>query len=197
LKGSLDLSDFVNLEELNCSDNKLTSLDVSRLDKLRFLSCCRNGLTNLKLNNCSNITHLGAFENNLTKVDFSALDSEKVIIIDFSSNYFLSSDLSIFSCLVNLETLLLHATSFSGSLGSLQNLTKLKALSIADTDIDEGLEYLPTSVENIYCNVKNTRIKEQLSPYAINEQQSEYNLKAWRKDNQRLIDQIEGSSAQE
>jgi hypothetical protein len=30
LEGHLDLSDFVNLEKLDCSDNQLTSLDISK-----------------------------------------------------------------------------------------------------------------------------------------------------------------------
>jgi len=39
LEGPLDLSDFVNLEELNCSRNKITSLDIRKCSNLVFLSC--------------------------------------------------------------------------------------------------------------------------------------------------------------
>jgi len=34
LKGRLDLSDFVNLKELDCSENELTSVDLSNNRKL-------------------------------------------------------------------------------------------------------------------------------------------------------------------
>ena len=39
LEGSLVLSDFVNLEILNCSYNNLTSLDLSNCNKLAELTC--------------------------------------------------------------------------------------------------------------------------------------------------------------
>jgi hypothetical protein len=38
------------------------------------------------------------------------------------------------------------ANLFYGSLESLRNLTKLKFLSIAGTDVDSGIEYLPESL---------------------------------------------------
>jgi len=42
LQGSLDLSDFVNLEELECGNNKLTSLNLDNCLKLRILYCYKN-----------------------------------------------------------------------------------------------------------------------------------------------------------
>jgi len=42
LQGHLDLSDFVNLKELDCSDNQLTSLDISKNTKLEVIICNYN-----------------------------------------------------------------------------------------------------------------------------------------------------------
>ena len=55
LQGPLDLSDFINLRELNCRDNKLTSLDLSNCSQLERIDCLRNQLTNLDLSNCSKL----------------------------------------------------------------------------------------------------------------------------------------------
>jgi len=44
LKGFLDLSDFINLEELSCSFNKITSLDLSECKELERLDCPNNPL---------------------------------------------------------------------------------------------------------------------------------------------------------
>ncbi|CAG8648256.1 8258_t:CDS:2, partial [Scutellospora calospora] len=58
-------------------------------------------------------------------------------------------DLSDF---VNLKELNCSDNKLSGSLKTLQNLTKLKVLNINDTDIDSGLEYLPESVKYFSCS---------------------------------------------
>ncbi|WNE41204.1 MAG: hypothetical protein mread185_000661 [Mycoplasmataceae bacterium] len=45
LSGSLDLSDFINLESLDCSNNKITSLSLKGCDKLININCSNNKLT--------------------------------------------------------------------------------------------------------------------------------------------------------
>ncbi|CAI2187420.1 20038_t:CDS:10, partial [Funneliformis geosporum] len=47
LEGKLDLSDFINLELLDCQDNNLTLLNASSCSKLTYLDCHDNLLTNL------------------------------------------------------------------------------------------------------------------------------------------------------
>ncbi|CAI2167054.1 15869_t:CDS:10, partial [Funneliformis geosporum] len=49
LAGELNLSDFINLEKLNCSNNRLTSLNLSRQKKLKELNLRRNNFTSLDL----------------------------------------------------------------------------------------------------------------------------------------------------
>ncbi|KLL03221.1 MAG: hypothetical protein MRECE_23c007 [Mycoplasmataceae bacterium CE_OT135] len=104
---NLDLRDFINLEELNCAGNQLTTLNITNCQQLKRLDCRNNNL---------------------------------------------SGDLSLFSHLVNLESLWISNNHFTGSLKPLQSLTKLEYLSIKDTDIDSGLEYLPDSLEEFDCS---------------------------------------------
>src|SRR5579862_553137 len=42
LEGDLDLSDFINLETLDCSHNKLTNLDLTNLTQLEEIRCNDN-----------------------------------------------------------------------------------------------------------------------------------------------------------
>jgi hypothetical protein len=81
------------------------------------------------------------------------LNYEKLIELRIASNNFTTQDLSIFSKFVNLKTLQIGEIDkeriknntynrFYGSLKHLGNLTKLEKLSIDNTDINLGLEYL-------------------------------------------------------
>ncbi|CAG8772675.1 2629_t:CDS:2, partial [Racocetra persica] len=44
LTGSLDLSDFVNLKELDCSENYLTNLNLNNCLQLKTINCSDNNL---------------------------------------------------------------------------------------------------------------------------------------------------------
>lgn len=191
LIGSLDLSDFINLEKLDCSTNQLTELILSNNNKLKKVNCYSNLLTKIDLSNCNNIASLYcnnnqlteikldsyrikeiyAHNNLLTKLDF--LDTlpwkGSIIYLDISNNNFVNSCLKIFRTFVNLEELYIgngqrepiDKTNYSerikseifnrfyGSLKHLQELSNLKKLNISNTDINEGVEYLPSSLEEI------------------------------------------------
>ncbi|CAG8701177.1 44849_t:CDS:2, partial [Gigaspora margarita] len=97
------------------------------------------GFSNLEVLNCSN--------NLLTDIDFSDLNPEKLKEIDLKNNKLSTRNLTCFSKFVNL----LHITvdiSFHGSLEPLKNLDNLYSITIAGTNIDSGLEYLPVSVHS-------------------------------------------------
>ena len=100
---------------------------------------------------------------------------------------------------------------FSGSLEPLKNLVKLKILEISNTDIDGGLEHLPSGIEKIVCfteerpECKSNKIAEEMASYIINEEYQKYNFydqyyyydfQAWRKDNADLIKITDKSPAQ-
>ncbi|CAB5388589.1 unnamed protein product [Rhizophagus irregularis] len=176
LEFHLDLSEFVNLEELICSKNQLTSLDIT--------SC--NQLNELKL---------------------PVANSEKLEYLNLLDNSF-SQNLDCFSRFVNLKELFVGNTDgdriqqgiynrFYGSLKPLKKLVKLESLSINNTDIETGIEFLPDSIMNFRCladkrsEAKVKKIYEQLEAYTmspIDAFQGRYNLKAWKK-NWKLIKQ--------
>ncbi|CAG8792223.1 5531_t:CDS:2, partial [Racocetra persica] len=152
LEGNLELSDFINLERLDCYDNKLTGLNVNGLDKLRVVVCFDNNLADLQLNDCFGIVSLNASGNNFVEINLSGLVGEKLTYVWFKNNP-LKGNLSIFSRFSNLEKLYLDNTFFSGSLETLHDCSKLRELSISNTNIDSGLEYLPDSIEDFACSV--------------------------------------------
>ncbi|CAB4414918.1 unnamed protein product [Rhizophagus irregularis] len=209
LEGHLDLSDFVNLEKLDCSTNKLTSLDISKNEKLTEIDCSQNNLISLDLSNCLNIKSVTANYNQLNDLKLSAANNETLEYINLLDNSF-SQNINCFGHLVNLKQLLIGNTDenrikqgiynrFYGSLKSLKLIIKLENLSINDTDIDSGLEYLPDSITIFRCSAnkrpeaKVIKIYEQLKTYTMGPSdtfQGRYNLKAWKK-NWKLIKENE------
>ena len=74
LEGELDLSDFINLEKLNCSFNQLTNLGLSKCFQLTELNCRGNLLTSLTLpTNPTNLKELNLSDNNFPAQDLSFL----------------------------------------------------------------------------------------------------------------------------
>lgn len=131
LEDSLNLSDFPNLEELDCSDNRISEIVFAEP---------------------SYSTRL-AKKQKITK---------KLKKLDLSNNDFLKKDSSFLKDFIELEELCIANSRLFGSLESLKNMTELKVLDISGTDIDSGLECLPTSLKKIYCLLgtkKNLKIK--------------------------------------
>src|SRR4051812_39863916 len=58
LVGTLDLSDFSKLEELDCSSNNLTDLITNNCVNLVKIVCHNNKLINLDISNNENLTEL-------------------------------------------------------------------------------------------------------------------------------------------
>ena len=62
---------FVNLTDLDCSRNQLTSLDVSDNTSLMYLYCSQNQLTSLDVSGCNALTRLYCWVNQLTSLNVS------------------------------------------------------------------------------------------------------------------------------
>jgi Leucine-rich repeat (LRR) protein len=144
LQEDLNLSDFVNLEELWCDHNKLTSLDISKCEKLSIVWCS---------------------DNELTKIVFG--NNKKLRVLFMLVNKF--KDLSFFENkeLPNLEEIQMHEdypdiSTLSGSLKPLEKCVKLKKLCIDRTKIDSGLEYLPKSCVELHCNERDKIAKSPI-----------------------------------
>ncbi|WNE41278.1 MAG: hypothetical protein AM1032_000018 [Mycoplasmataceae bacterium] len=149
LIGTLNLSDFINLESLNCSNNLLTEIILPINEKLTVLNCTNNSLTSLNLFNNNQIREIDLSNNNLTNFPYQLLNCETLSNINIGDNNLEETNLEIFSKLINLEYLSIgnnfgyaeigKFNQFFGSLRYLQNCNKLQTLYIYNTGIDTGL----------------------------------------------------------
>jgi len=190
---NLDLSDCTNLKRLKCIGNQLTSLDVSNLIKLETINCRDNQLASLNLTNCSGMKELNCSVKCLPNLDFlKTLPSENTEVLYLRNNNISSSDgLVPFSKFTKLRKLDLGnerkiSNNFNCSLEPLKHLTKLEALYISNTDIKSGLEYLPESVQYLYCfHELESQVKiiaQELAPY-YNPEEDKYDFPKWRDEN--------------
>lgn len=178
LKGHLDLKDFTKLEKLDCSDNQLTNLDLSQCTELTHLYCDNNSLTSLDF--LKNLPH-----------------PEKLKEVYLGDNPELhSQNLEFLTPFTGLEELNIENCPFSRNLKTLKNLEKLKNIYISDTNIDSGLDDLPTSCQRVYCSNnkadrRSTIITKHLSKYSEehfdNRSKKYYNLEEWKKNKQSYL----------
>ncbi|CAI2188901.1 12744_t:CDS:2, partial [Funneliformis geosporum] len=147
----LEFNNCPNLTKIFCSDGKLTDLNITNCPQLTILQCGINQLTSLNVNGLSNLQEINCVNNKLTSLDFlDQLPSPKKLTRLFlENNNFPTQNLEIFRQFSNLTHLALYKNRFYGSLEPLKDLTKLEVLTIDNTDIDSGLEYLPDSLEKI------------------------------------------------
>ncbi|CAJ0855949.1 17301_t:CDS:10 [Entrophospora sp. SA101] len=189
----------INANNLACSlqdenySNELIKKEIEMLTIGKYVNAKHDYLVEV-IDNCPKIKFINCCGNFLTDLDFlSNLNSEKITNIHLRNNNISERDLSCFSRLVNLTTLLIGNSveskiqkgifnRFTGSLEFLKDLTMLKRLDIRNTDIDSGLEYLPNSVKEFHCSTderKESKVKEietELEPFLINSVKS--NLQA-------------------
>jgi protein phosphatase 1 regulatory subunit 7 len=65
------INSFINLDELDCSKNKLTSLDISKLKKLKYLYAYSNGIIKLNVEGLTELVDLFLYDNQfITGIDF-------------------------------------------------------------------------------------------------------------------------------
>jgi len=116
----------------------------------------------LKINGASNLEKFSCIQNCLSNLHLllSFLNPKKLTNLRIGDNNFAEKDLKVFSEFTKLESLLISNNNekhfsqdvynkFSGSLEPLKNLTYLRELRIDNTDINEGIEYLPNNLEKI------------------------------------------------
>jgi hypothetical protein len=71
---------FSNLEELNCSENKLSALDVTKLTKLNYLKCNDNKIAELDLSKNAKLTYLHCAKNELTTLNIKNCPDLETIV---------------------------------------------------------------------------------------------------------------------
>ncbi|CAJ0917047.1 7172_t:CDS:2 [Entrophospora sp. SA101] len=144
LENSLNLEGFINLQNLDCSFNKITNLILNDCSQLIRLDCSYNQLVNLGLEGLNQLEKIVCRGNYLIDLDYSVLDPKKITYLDVVDNNLSKRDLSIFSRFINLQKLLIgndekfnkiNRNYFFGSLKSIESLTKLEGIHIGATDI--------------------------------------------------------------
>lgn len=92
LSGKLDLSNWSDLESLDCHNNNLTDLELTGCTGLTGMSCGGNNLASLNVQDCSNLTILQCSGNKLASLDISMCPD--LTDLDCESNNLGSLDLS-------------------------------------------------------------------------------------------------------
>ncbi|WP_028122356.1 DUF7619 domain-containing protein [Epilithonimonas tenax] len=75
---------FSNIQNLNCSSNKITSLDLQGLVKLQTLVCSSNKLTSLNVLGLSNVQYIYCDSNSLTSLHVQGLNKLEYLMSNFN-----------------------------------------------------------------------------------------------------------------
>lgn len=143
-----------NTHYLIDSESLTGILDLSSFSRLRKLMIKKQFIRKLFLTNCHNLEEIYAEDNLLREISLPN-SAGKLNTISLVNNNFPAQDLFLFSHFINLKFLHLGTNNnwriinniynrWNGSLFHLRDLTELFELDINATDIDSGLEYLPT-----------------------------------------------------
>ncbi|WP_353170004.1 T9SS type A sorting domain-containing protein [Flavobacterium sp.] len=92
---------FTNLQNLNCSNNQLTSLDVSGLTNLIIFSCVQNQLSSLNVSNLTNLQQLDCYNNQLTSLNVLGLTN--LLFLSCNDNQLPSLNVSSLTNLISLD----------------------------------------------------------------------------------------------
>ncbi|CAG8836462.1 20905_t:CDS:2, partial [Gigaspora margarita] len=171
LKGALKLKGFFKLKELDCRNNQLTNLDLTDCKGLSFLYCDNNELSNLN------------FLESVDKLEKLSVSSNKK---------FLHKSLADLIILKELRELNVSNCPLEGNLKHLKGLNRLINLNITNTNISEGLEYLPESCKKLYCN--NEKLAEELDESKCSKEESEtkyYDLDIEDKDGKTELSKLQ------
>lgn len=169
--GELDLKEYPNLKELVVEGfqlkTPLTKLNLSNCPNLELLYCIENQLTSLDLSRNRELKKVTIAYENIRSIDFlkKIPFPEKLVHLDISNNMIQRNDLEFLKPFKNLVTLSLGNydenriekgiyNHFRGSLKPLKEMTKLKELCIANTDIDIKSYLLNNRVEHDYETYK-------------------------------------------
>ncbi|CAG8640048.1 2123_t:CDS:2, partial [Racocetra fulgida] len=146
---SLNLSNCPNLEKLNCEDNKIEKLDLSKNEKLIKLNCSSNDLEKLNLENNPNLEVIDVKANKIkANLDiFSHLTKLRDLEIGIRvlrTGYAMISKFMVRQDQLSTNSNFSNNNNFSGSLAALSNCRDLRRLNIGrQPNIRGGLEYLP------------------------------------------------------
>lgn len=157
------ISGFVNLEDLSCYENQLTSLDLLALPNLKYVSCAGNNISNLNVSGLSNLQSIVATYNNLTSINLSGLANLKHL--DLDNNHLSAIDLTGLSALEHFRCRYNSFTTIS-----FNNLNSLNTIYCSANQINSlTINNLP-ALTFLDCNYN------QLSSLAISASSPIHNL---------------------
>lgn len=107
------IDSFLNLSNLNCSQNQLTSLDVDNLMNLTILNCSNNQIASLDVSSSTNLITLNCANNQIANLNVMGLSNLE--ILDCSGNLYTSLSLNTCTSLTNLIVASPNMLSFSCS----------------------------------------------------------------------------------
>ncbi len=142
----LGIEDFVGLDSLNCSSNKLSSLDISNIIGLKNLSCFSNYLKELDVQSNTSLIRLSCGDNKLSTLDVSK--NTNLVQLVCNGNALTELDVS-----ENLELLILNCNSnhIAGSGLDLSKNTKLVQLFCSNNKLTTIDVTANTALEEIVC----------------------------------------------
>lgn len=120
LEGNLDLSEFINLERLDCYENRITSLDLTNNKNLTYLNPSSNPISELNLSQNEKLTEIHFSYGQASSIDLSK--NKNLSFINFNNNLLRSLDLTN-----NLDVATIHV--YNNKLTSLK-ITNLKKLRV-------------------------------------------------------------------
>ncbi|MGN0210114.1 MAG: leucine-rich repeat domain-containing protein [Muribaculaceae bacterium] len=133
---SLDFTRFTNIEEITCSQNKLTSLNVSGLANLKNLYFSTNELTEVSLSGCSSLVNVvGTYNLNLTSIDHTGCTS----IETFMFMYTALEQVDVTPFAATIRELNLGWTNITSL--NISNCSNLTYLAVNNCNISEELDF--------------------------------------------------------
>ena len=161
---SLDVTNLIFLEELNCSNALISSLLLGNKPNLKILGCQYNLLTNLDISGAPNLREFNCRFNQLTNLNIAGFTNliylvcNNNLLISVNTNIF-NASLKVFHCFNNNLTAL--------NTGVLCGLTELFCYNNAITSLDLQCS---SSITKLYCDnnqladlsIKNNSIESEL-----------------------------------
>jgi uncharacterized repeat protein (TIGR01451 family) len=139
------ISYFVNLTNLNCAYNTITSLNISSLKSIDTFNCSNNAITSLNIQGLKNIFELDCSNNRIASLNINLLSNLQVL--DCSSNQLQSLN-------IQGKTKLEVVNCYNNRISSLtiQGLINLQYIDCTNNNIAalnvQGL----TNLEYLYCS---------------------------------------------
>lgn len=140
---------FYNLQQLNCSNNHLTTLDISNNTALSYLSCFTNQLTNLNVSNNLKLKALDCSDNTLG--DLNVGNNTALTYLGCCFDQLTSLDVSNNTALIQLYCYSNEFTSLD-----IKNLTKLEEFHCANNQLTNLDVSKNTKLQ--YLNCQNNRL---------------------------------------